>query len=187
MIEMTNLTNHFLIAMPTLGDPNFFRTVTYMCQHNDEGALGIIINRPTDMTLSDILQQMKIEADDDTTRNLPIYYGGPVQSDRGFVIHEPVGDWNSSFQVTESVALTTSRDILEAIAAGEGPKKILIALGYAGWGEGQLEREIVENAWLNAPVKTEILFDIPANQRWKSAAEEMGVDLDLLSSQAGHG
>jgi len=186
MNEMTNLTNHFLIAMPTLGDPNFFRTVTYMCQHNDEGALGIIINRPTDMALSDILEQMKIEAEDQATRDLPIYYGGPVQSDRGFVIHEPVGDWNSSFQVTGSVALTTSRDILEAIAGGKGPKKILIALGYAGWGEGQLEQEIVENAWLNAPAKTEILFDIPPSQRWKSAAEEVGVDLDLLSSQAGH-
>ncbi len=187
MIEMTNLTDHFLIAMPTLGDPNFFRTVTYMCQHNDEGALGIIINRATDMTLSDILEQMKIETDDEATLDLPIYYGGPVQSDRGFVIHEPVGDWNSSFQVTESVALTTSRDILEAIAAGEGPKKVLIALGYAGWGEGQLEQEIVENAWLNVPAKMEILFDIPPSQRWRSAASEVGVDLDLLSSQAGHG
>lgn len=187
MIEMTNLTNHFLIAMPTLGDPNFFRTVTYMCQHNDKGALGIIINRPTDMTLSDILEQMKIATGDGEFRDLPIYYGGPVQSDRGFVIHEPVGNWDSSFQVAGSVALTTSRDIIEAIAAGEGPKQILIALGYAGWGEGQLEREIVENAWLNAPANTEILFDIPPNQRWKSAASEVGVDLDLLSSQAGHG
>lgn len=187
MIEATNLTNHFLIAMPTLGDPNFFRTVTYMCQHSAEGALGVIINRLTDMTLGNIMEQMKIEVKDASIASLPIYYGGPVQSERGFVLHEPAGDWVSSFNVTDSVALTTSRDILEAVAAGEGPNKLLIALGYAGWAEGQLEREIIDNAWLNAPAEAEIIFDMPVRERWKSAAARMGIDMDLLSSDAGHG
>ncbi|MEN8260975.1 MAG: YqgE/AlgH family protein, partial [Pseudomonadota bacterium] len=113
--------------------------------------------------------------------------GGPVQPERGFIIHTPIGEWDSSLKVSEGIALTTSRDILENIAAGEGPDKFLVALGYAGWGEGQLEREIIENAWLNAPAENSILFDLPAGKRWKLAAEHMGVDLDLLSGQAGHG
>lgn len=187
MIETTYLTNHFLIAMPGMGDPNFSRTVTYMCQHTEEGALGIVINRPINMELGEILAQMEISAQLDEVTKLPVYGGGPVQPERGFVIHSPVGKWDSSLKVSPGIALTTSRDILESIAAGKGPDKFLIALGYAGWGEGQLEREIIDNAWLHAAAENSILFDLPAAKRWKSAAEQMGVDIDLLSGQAGHG
>ncbi|MCI0654880.1 MAG: YqgE/AlgH family protein [Methylococcaceae bacterium] len=187
MIETLNVTGHFLMAMPGMGDPNFHRTVTYMCQHSHEGALGIVINRPTDLTLGDILQQMSIGVEDERVIRIPVYYGGPVQPERGFVIHQPKGNWDSSLEVSASISLTTSRDILEAIAMGEGPDRFVVALGYAGWGEGQLEREIVQNAWLNAPAKDRILFELPADQRWKSAARQMGVDIDRLSSSAGHG
>lgn len=187
MNEIANLTNHFLIAMPSLGDPNFHQTVTYLCQHSGEGALGIVINRPTEMKLGDIFEQMDIQSVKPKIAKSPIFFGGPVQPERGFVIHEPEHQWDSTLKVTDSIALTTSRDILEAVAVGEGPKKILVALGYAGWGNGQLEQEIVNNAWLNAPAEDAIIFDIPANQRWKAAAEKMGIDLDLLSFQAGHG
>lgn len=187
MIETLNVTDHFLIAMPGMGDPNFYRTVTYMCQHSHEGALGIVINRPTDLTLGDILQQMSIQIEDERVRHLPVYHGGPVQPERGFVIHQPKGNWDSSLEVSDTIALTTSRDILEAIAKGKGPDRFVIALGYAGWGQGQLEREIVQNAWLNAPAKNQILFELPAEQRWKSAAEQMGIDISRLSSSAGHG
>ncbi len=182
-----NLTNHFLIAMPGMADPFFAKTVTYLCQHGPEGALGIIVNRPSDLTLKDIMQQMNIEIQDKERCSMPIYFGGPVQPERGFVLHEAPGHWDSTLQVSESIALTTSRDILEAISLGEGPKKVLVALGYAGWGEGQLERELVENAWLNAPADKSIIFDYPSAHRWKAAAELMGVDISLLTSQAGHG
>lgn len=186
MIETLNVTNHFLIAMPGLGDPNFSRTVTYMCQHSEEGALGIVINRPTDLVVSDILKQMDIETDLDQLNQSPVFYGGPVQPERGFVIHDRGASWDSTLPVTETIALTTSRDILEAIARGEGPEKVVIALGYAGWGEGQLEREIVENAWLSSPARDQIMFEVPTDQRWRSAAQDMGIDLDLISSGAGH-
>ena len=186
MIETTYLTSHFLIAMPAMGDPNFSRTVTYMCQHTEEGALGIVINRPMNMQLGEIMLQMEISVRDEAVNKIPVYGGGPVQPERGFIIHTPIGQWDSSLTVSEGIALTTSRDILESIAAGEGPERFLVALGYAGWGEGQLEREIIENAWLNAPAENSILFDLPAEKRWKSAAGQMGIDLDLLSGQAGH-
>lgn len=187
MIETLNVTDHFLIAMPGMGDPNFHRTVTYMCQHSSEGALGIVINRPTELTLGDILQQMSIEIDNEKISKTPIYFGGPVQPERGFVIHRPKGSWDSSLKVSDSVALTTSRDILEAIAHGRGPDRFMVALGYAGWGQGQLEREMVQNAWLNSPAADQILFELPADQRWRSAARQMGIDIDRLSSSAGHG
>ena len=186
MTDNMNLTDHFLIAMPSLGDPNFQRTVTYMCQHGDDGALGIVINRPIDLMLGDILGQMEIEVESQNIGATQVYYGGPVQPERGFVIHEGSGQWESSLAVTDSIMLTTSRDIMEAIARGKGPRKMLVALGYAGWGEGQLEQEILQNAWLNAPALNQVIFDLPADRRWKSAAEQMGVDLDLMSSNAGH-
>lgn len=189
MIEaIANLTNHFLIAMPGMTDPSFVRTVTYLCQHNEDGALGIIVNRPSELTLADIMEQMEIDVLEPAIGQIPVYLGGPVQPERGFVLHEPAaGKWNSTLNVSESIALTTSRDILEAIGQGEGPRKILIALGYAGWGKGQLEHEIVENAWLNAPADQAILFERPVASRWKAAAELMGVDISLLTAQAGHG
>ncbi|WP_348758921.1 YqgE/AlgH family protein [Candidatus Methylocalor cossyra] len=189
MIEpIANLTNHFLIAMPGMTDPFFARTVTYLCQHGEEGALGIIINRPSELTLVDILEQMEIDLHEPAIGQIPVYFGGPVQPERGFVLHEPAaGDWNSTLKVSDSVSLTTSRDILEAIGQGEGPRKVLIALGYAGWGKGQLERELLENSWLTAPADLSILFNQPAENRWRAAAEWMGVDISLMTSAAGHG
>jgi putative transcriptional regulator len=188
MIEQTdNLTNHFLIAMPGMADPFFAKTVTFLCQHGREGALGIIVNRPSELTLGDIMRQMGIEISAGDVGEMPVYFGGPVQPERGFVLHEPSGHWDSTLQVAPTISLTTSRDILEAISVGKGPRKALVALGYAGWGQGQLEREMVDNAWLSAPAAPSILFDVSSAQRWKAAAELMGIDISLLTSQAGHG
>lgn len=188
MIEAAaNLTNHFLIAMPGLSDPFFARTVTYLCQHNEEGALGIIINRPSELTLKDVMSQMSLELDDEALGESPVYFGGPVHPDRGFVLHEPTHEWSSTLKVSDTLSLTTSRDILEAISRGEGPHNMLLALGYAGWGKGQLEEEIVQNSWLNAEADQSIIFDHPATRRWKAAAELMGIDITLLTTQAGHG
>ncbi|HEB76962.1 MAG TPA: YqgE/AlgH family protein [Methylothermaceae bacterium] len=181
------LTGQFLIAMPALADPNFAQTVTYICQHNEEGALGIVISRPMEMRLVEILSTMEIDISREGMDEIPVYFGGPVQPERGFVLHAPAGDWQGTLVINESIGLTTSRDILEAIAAGEGPEKFLVALGYAGWGSGQLEQEMLDNAWLNVPADPEILFETPPSQRWKAAAARLGVNLDLLSSQAGHG
>lgn len=186
MTSEVNLTNEFLIAMPDLADPNFHHTVTYVCQHNDEGAMGIVINRPMDITLEDVFDQMNIEMLVRPEEDILIYYGGPVQPERGFVIHEPMGDWQSSLHITDDIALTTSRDIIEAIARGEGPANVTIALGYAGWGAGQLEEELGNNAWLSSPSNKDILFSLPHQQRWEAAAAQLGVDLNLLPSDAGH-
>lgn len=189
MIEpIANLTNQFLIAMPGMADPFFARTVTYLCQHSEEGALGIIVNRPSELTLSDIMEQMGIDILDADIAQIPVYFGGPVQPERGFILHESGGrEWGSTLKVSDAISLTTSRDILEAIGQGEGPQNILVALGYAGWGKGQLEKEIVENSWLNAPADQSILFKKPAARRWKAAAELMGINISLLTAQAGHG
>jgi len=187
MSVKTYLNNQFLIAMPNLGDPNFFHTVTFICQHNADGALGIMINRPADMKLGDIFKQMDITPKHPESNNIPIFSGGPVQLERGFVIHSHGGDWDSTLKVSEQIALTTSRDILEAIAMDEGPEQAFIALGYAGWGEGQLEKELIANAWLNSPYQQNILFDLPAGQRWSAAAGQIGVDIKSLTTPAGHG
>jgi len=181
------LNNQFLIAMPNLGDPNFFHTVTYICQHSDQGALGIVINRPAEMKLGEVFKQMKITPTHAESIDLPVYAGGPVQPERGFVIHTPGESWDSTLIVSEEIALTTSRDILEALATGCGPDKVLIALGYAGWGEGQLENEIIQNAWLNTPCDLRILFDLPVSQRWNAAAGQLGIDISLMTTPAGHG
>lgn len=187
MIEqLDNFTNQFLIAMPGLNDPAFARTVTYVCQHTAEGALGIIVNRPSDMTLGDIMLQMSIEVTDPAIHAIPVYHGGPVHPERGFVLHEPLGHWDSTMNISPEVTLTTSRDILEALSVGEGPQRVLIALGYAGWAQGQLEREMAENAWLNTPASSTVLFDRPSTQRWKAAAGLLGVNIGLLTLQAGH-
>ena len=188
MIENTYLNNQFLIAMPGLADPNFFHTVTYLCQHNQEGALGIIINRPTDMKLVDIFEQMGIKTDLQQVLNTPVFSGGPVQQERGFVIHTPCEQqWDSSISTAKNITLTSSRDVLEAIAQGQGPSNYLIALGYAGWGSGQLEKEITENAWLNTPCGEAIIYKTPINQSWNAAAEQLGIDINRLTTLAGHG
>ena len=188
MTESTYLNNQFLIAMPGLFGPHFFHTVTYLCQHNQEGALGIVINRPTGMKLKDIFEQMNISSEFEEVLNTPVFAGGPVQQERGFVIHSPCKQhWDSSIPTAENITLTSSRDILEAIAKGQGPEKYLIALGYAGWGSGQLEKEISENAWLNTPCGEAILYKTPINQRWNAAASQLGIDINRLTTAAGHG
>jgi putative transcriptional regulator len=186
MNGFTSLANHFLIAMPTLADPNFARTVTLICEHSSEGAMGLVVNRLTELHLSDILEQLDIDATRSPQADLPVYLGGPVQNNRGFVVHEPLGGWESTLPVTETLGVSTSRDILEAIARNSGPDHCLVALGYAGWGAGQLEREIRENSWLSVPASRNILFDLPPDQRWHAAAGLVGVDLNMLSGEAGH-
>jgi putative transcriptional regulator len=185
-MQTTNLTNHFLIAMPALADPNFYHTVTYICAHNEDGAMGIIINRPLGLSLGEVFRQMEISTSSTLIEHMPIYQGGPVQADRGFVLHQPLKKWDSSIEITDAMGIATSRDILDAIARGEGPEQVLIALGYAGWAPGQLEREIMENAWLNAPADTSIIFNTPIEQRWHAAAGLMGVALENLSIDVGH-
>lgn len=181
-----DLTNQFLIAMPSMADPNFSRTVTYVCAHNDDGAIGIVINRPMEIDLGEVFAQMKIDGGDCALSSQQVYQGGPVHRDRGFVIHCPAADWESTIRVTDELAVSTSRDILEAISVGKGPEDTLVALGYAGWGAGQLEQEMVQNAWLSGPATMKIIFHMPPDQRWKGAAAAMGVDLISLSNDVGH-
>ncbi len=186
MNDSTYLTGQLLIAMPGLGDPNFDHTVTYICDHNADGALGIVVNRPTDMTLGQVLQQMELPAEEDRLGVQPVMEGGPVQPERGFVVHDSGADYASTLEVADGVRITTSKDILEALASGTGPRRCLFALGYAGWAEGQLETEMTANAWLTVPGAPEILFDTPYADRWRRAAELIGVDITALSSSAGH-
>ena len=186
MSQFDSLANHFLIAMPALADPHFSHTVTYICEHNEDGAMGIIINRPMSVTLGEVLQQMNIMPSNRLDTTTPIHEGGPVQREHGFVIHSPVGAWETSLAITDDIALTTSLDILSSIAHAEGPKRYFIALGYAGWGAGQLEQEMAQNAWLSVPASAAILFDTALEQRWQAAATLVGVDLNLLSSEVGH-
>lgn len=190
-METTRLTNHFIIAMPSLLDENFDRTVTYICEHDENGTFGIIINRETDITLQEVISQMDIEPDTNQTKarnptHPTIYLGGPVQQNRGFILHNPPGNWGSTLKINEHIALTTSRDILEAIANNEGPEQSIITLGYAGWGPGQLEQEMAANTWLNCPAEQQIIFNTPSDQRWQAAANLLGVDLQLLSNDPGH-
>lgn len=181
------LANHFLVAVPGLADPNFSRSVTLICQHTADGAMGLMLNRTSDYRLGDVLEQMQIDTDNADLAAMPVLVGGPVQPDRGFVLHPPDGqNWDSTFQVSPELCITTSRDILAALARGDGPPRILIALGYAGWSEGQLESELQENAWLTVAADLAILFQTPLEQRWSAAARLMGVDLTLLTDYAGH-
>ena len=181
-----DLTNQFLIAMPSLQDPNFHRTVTYLCAHNDEGAMGIVINRPLNLNLGEVLDHMAIDVDNEIVNDMLVLQGGPVQRERGFVIHEPAGQWDAVLSVGNEIAVATSRDILTAVAHGDGPRRAVVALGYAGWGAGQLEREVLDNAWLSGPADSSIIFDLPYDKRYESAARLLGVDLHRLSGEAGH-
>lgn len=186
MLESSFLTNHFLIAMPTLEDPNFARTVTYICEHNEEGAMGIVINKPLDLHLGDVLSHMDLKPKGQRVAQQNVVLGGPVQRERGFVLHQPPSDWDATLRITEEIGITTSRDILAAIAEGNGPEHSLIALGYAGWAPGQLEQEMADNAWLSGPADKEILFELPFQARWEAAALLLGVDLHTLSDEVGH-
>jgi len=186
MAKATWLTDHFLIAMPAMQDPNFARSVTYICQHDDDGAMGIVVNRTAALTLGDVLRQMNLGCDDPAVTGAPVFAGGPVQPERGFVLHDPGGQWDSTLDVTPRLSITTSRDVLAAIAAGTGPRRSLLALGCAGWAAGQLEHELRDNAWLTAPADQALLYDVPPDQRWEAAARLVGVDPSRLSDYAGH-
>ena len=181
-----NLTHHFLIAMPAMADPHFSKTLTFICEHNAQGALGIVINRPIEMNLAALLEQVSIPMTGEAFKSVPIHFGGPVQVDRGFVLHTPLGSWQSTLAVSSEIGLTTSKDILQAVARGEGPGKLFVTLGYAGWAPGQLENELAQNAWLTVQAKPEVIFDLPAEKRLPAAMELLGIDFATLSDQAGH-
>jgi len=181
-----SLTGHFLIAMPSLNDGFFNQTVTYICEHDENGSFGIIINQQTDITLEQITKEMAIESENNEHDEQPVFIGGPVDQGRGFILHRPTGNWQSSLKVNNSVALTTSKDILQAIVKNEGPKDSIVALGYAGWAAGQLDSEMANNTWLSCPADEQIIFNTPVEERWKAAAKLIGIDLSLLSSDAGH-
>lgn len=188
MLDTTtvNLTHHFLIAMPAMEDPNFARTLTYIAEHNDQGALGIIVNRPIDMTVSSLFERIQLSLTVEDVGAQPIYFGGPVQTDRGFVLHRPVGSWHSTLSVQDEVGLTSSRDILQSIGDTGFPSEMLISLGYTGWAAGQLEQEILDNAWLTLPADMSIIFNHPPEARLGSALQKLGVNLVNLSETAGH-
>jgi putative transcriptional regulator len=185
-MDSVNLTHHFLIAMPSMVDPNFARSLTYICEHNEQGALGVVVNRPIEMTLRKLFDQVEIPLHDEKLAQVPVYFGGPVQVDRGFVLHQPAGSWQSTLSVTEQVGLTTSKDILEAVAAGSGPDRIQVSLGYAGWAPGQIEEELAQNAWLTVPADIRVVFNLPAERRLEAAMNLLGIDLARLSDSAGH-
>jgi putative transcriptional regulator len=183
---MRSLQDHFLIAMPAMGDPNFNETVTYLCKHDAEGALGIIINRPTEMSLGDVFTQLSLQPSDERQSARPILSGGPLARDRGFVLHHSNGDYDSTLETGGDVRVTVSPDILSALARGDGPDPVLVALGYAGWAAGQLEAELAANAWLCVPADQTILFETPFEQRWAAAVGLLGVDIHQITTYAGH-
>ena len=188
--QVTNLVNHFLIAMPAMTDPNFSRTLTYICEHNNDGAIGIIINRPMEMTLGNLFERVSIELEKGEPLQrfggLPVYFGGPVQTDRGFVLHRPAGNWQSSLTINQDVALTSSRDILQMMGSNAEPAEVLVSLGYAGWSAGQLEWELAQNAWLTVEAAPSIIFGLPPEERLPAAMQLLGVDFANLSEVAGH-
>lgn len=180
------LNRQLLLAMPGMSDPNFIRSVTLLCQHNEEGAIGITINRESGFTLGEMLAQLGIPCQDDAIGARMVLEGGPVGMDRGFVLHSPRAGFESSMEITPEIMVTTSRDVLTAIASGNGPEQYQVALGYAGWGDGQLEYEISQNAWLSVPVDRAILFELPVEQRWQQAYSRLGVDIHHLHDVGGH-
>ncbi|MGY6553696.1 MAG: YqgE/AlgH family protein [Wenzhouxiangella sp.] len=183
---MSYLERQFLIAMPGLEDPNFSRGVTLLCQHNDEGALGITINRPSEYTLRELLAQVGLRCEQEALAKQRVFDGGPVHRERGFVLHSPDRSYESSLPVGPGILITTSRDVLEDIAAGRGPERFMVALGYAGWGAGQLEEEMRDNAWLNVMADADLLFELPVEQRWAGAVARLGIDVGRLQPLGGH-
>ncbi len=180
------LTNQLLIALPALAETNFSRSVALICQHDDDGAMGIVVNRRSEYTLGEVLGQMGVEGGTESLRAQPVLAGGPVHPERGFVLHDGGPRWDSTLAITDTLFLTTSRDILEAMVRGEGPENAIVALGCAGWGSGQLEHELTENDWLTAPADAELLFTLPLEARWAAAAGRIGVDFAHLADYAGH-
>jgi putative transcriptional regulator len=180
------LSNQFLIAMPSLADSNFAHSVTFLCEHSEGGTMGLTINRPLEISLGEIFEQMKLNVTNTSIQDTLVFGGGPVQLERGFVLHNSSAEWDATLKVSDELSVTSSRDILEAIAQDKGPDRFLVALGYSGWAAGQLEKEILDNSWLHGPVDNNIIFDSPVNTRWKSAAQLLGIDVTLISPDSGH-
>ena len=181
-----SFSSQLLIALPALDDPNFARSVALICQHDDEGAMGVVVNRASEYSLGDVLAQMNLEVRDSALAGQIVLNGGPVHPERGFVLHDGERQWDSTLAIGGGLALTTSRDILEAMAEGEGPAHVVVALGCAGWGAGQLEYELGENSWLTAPADTELLFALPLEQRWQAAGGRLGIDITRVTDYSGH-
>ncbi len=187
LTEAINLKNTLLVAMPNVDDPNFSHSVTYVCEHGADGAMGITITHPlAQVNLGDIFDHMKISCSNPSIRSRPVYMGGPVAMERGFILHTPHGGWESTLEITPDIGLTTSKDILQALADGAGPTRAIIALGYSGWSAGQLDTELSENTWLTVDATAELIFDYPVEARWLAAARSLGIDMNLLSTEAGH-
>ena len=186
MALATSLANHLLIAMPSLTDPNFKKSVIYVCEHQAQGTVGLIINRPMQYPLSLVFDQLQIQPIHAEQNSKPLLFGGPIQPERGFVIHRPFGEWRSSLALRDDVTVTTSNDIIRAIAQDHGPKDVLVTLGYVGWGENQLEQEVMDNIWLVCPCRPELLYDVPFEERWEYAGLTIGVHMNQLTSSVGH-
>jgi len=180
------LQQQLLIAMPDMADPNFSKSVTLLCQHNEEGAIGITINRQSGFTLGELLFQLQIPCENQEISSIAVLEGGPVSPDHGFVLHTPVEGFDSSIKINDDIMVTTSRDIVSAIASGKGPEQFLIALGYAGWGDGQLESEMRQNAWLSVPADKAILFETSVQNRWEKAVGKLGININDLHGVGGH-
>ncbi|MCL2635675.1 MAG: YqgE/AlgH family protein [Betaproteobacteria bacterium] len=185
-MDSLNLTDHFLIAMPAVEDPYFSNALVYICEHNENGALGIIVNRPIDLNLAGLFEKIDIKLERDSLARLPVYFGGPVQLDRGFVLHRPLGGWQSTLSINDEVGLTSSRDVLAAVAMTGQPAEIIVTLGYSGWDAGQIENELAQNSWLTVPAKAGILFDLPPEERLPAAMQNLGISFTQLSDVAGH-
>ena len=186
--DFPSLANHFLVAMPELKDPNFHQTVALICQHDENGALGVVINRPMEnLVMHDVLNQLELDVTkDQPMAHEPVYVGGPVHNELGLVLHEGFGEWQSTIPVGQTMGLTSSRDVLESIANAAGPQNLLLSLGYAGWGAGQLENEIQQNSWLTIEADPEIIFHTSVHERWHKAAQTIGVDITQIGSGVGH-
>ena len=182
----TWLRGHFLVAMPGMSDPRFARSLIYLCEHSDQGAMGIVVNKPTDMSLASLFERIELANPDAELAGQPVLFGGPVQLDRAFVLHKPAKPWQATMKITGEIALTSSKDILESIGSETAPKSMLVALGYAGWVPGQLDSEILQNAWLSVPADDEILFELPYEERLPAALAKLGIGFDRLSDVAGH-
>lgn len=185
-MKTNQLTHHFLLSMPNIGDPIFAGTVIFVCEHTDNGAMGIIINRPLGINLPTLFSQLSIDLSESPAKNLPVYFGGPVQTDRGFVLHQPLGQWQSTLAVSDQIGLTTSKDILTALGEGTGPDTLFITLGYTGWEAGQLEHELSQNAWLSVEADPSIIYRLPSDARYDAVLNLLGIDRGMLSGEAGH-
>ena len=185
-----DLTNQFLIAMPGMADDMFSRTVVYLCEHNEEGALGLVINKPIDIKLKNLFEKVDLTLDRAELAEQPVYFGGPVQTERGFVLHDKLAEdtagYNSTLSIPGGLAMTTSKDVLEAMADGAGPKRVLITLGFSGWQAGQLEDELGRNGWLTVDADPAVIFDTPIEARYNRALSLLGFDPRMLSQEAGH-